>query len=79
MTEEEIAQTMALHDKADSSSSDPRSIGIEGHVAQVQDMIDAVREGRDPMVTGEQARAAVDLILAIYESARTGKQVQLGK
>lgn len=79
MTEEEIAQTMALHDKADSSSSDPRSIGIEGHVTQVQDMIDAVREGRDPMVTGEQARAAVDLILAIYESARTGKQVQLGR
>jgi hypothetical protein len=30
------------------------------------------------MVTGPSARKAVELILAIYESARTGREVKLG-
>ena len=29
------------------------------------------------MIPGEEARKAVDLILAIYESARTGKEIEL--
>jgi len=32
----------------------------------------AVRGDREPMVTGEEARKAVELIVAVYESARTG-------
>jgi UDP-N-acetyl-2-amino-2-deoxyglucuronate dehydrogenase len=57
--------------------SDPRAIGVVGHAIQVQDIVNAVRENRDPMVTGEEARKAVDLILAIYESSKTGKEVAL--
>ncbi|NLC45078.1 MAG: gfo/Idh/MocA family oxidoreductase, partial [Clostridiales bacterium] len=45
--------------------------------ALIEDMISAVIEDRDPMITGESARKAVDLILAIYESSRTGKEVFL--
>jgi predicted dehydrogenase len=48
-----------------------------GHDVLVADMVQAVKEDRDPYVTGESARKAVDLILAIYESARTGKEVSL--
>ena len=40
-------------------------------------MVDAIKNGHDPMVTGESARKAVQLILAIYESAKTGKEVRL--
>lgn len=39
-----------------------------GHEAIVEDFIAAVREGRDPMVPGEDARRTTDLILAIYEN-----------
>ncbi len=60
-----------------SAASDPRAIGMAGHIIQLQDFVDAVREGRDPMVTGEEARAAVEIILAVYRSARTGQPVQL--
>jgi len=58
-------------------SSDPAAISSSGHYALIDDMISAILEDRDPMITGESARKAVDLILAIYESARTGKEVFL--
>lgn len=35
----------------------------------------AVIENREPMITGEEAKKSVDIILAIYESARTGKEI----
>jgi UDP-N-acetyl-2-amino-2-deoxyglucuronate dehydrogenase len=60
-----------------SAGSDPRAIGMRGHIIQIQDFVDAIREDRAPMVTGEDARAAVEIILAVYESARTGRPVAL--
>lgn len=49
----------------------------DGHDAVVQDMVDAVREGREPAVPGREARKAVDIILAAYESSETGRAVSL--
>lgn len=48
-----------------------------GHYRYVYDMIRAVQEDRDPFVSGEEGRKAVDVILAIYESAKTGKEIIL--
>jgi len=58
-------------------TADPRAIGMRGHILQVQDMVAAVRENRDPMVPGREARKAVEIILAIYRSAQTGEVVTL--
>ncbi|HEX8550105.1 MAG TPA: Gfo/Idh/MocA family oxidoreductase [Abditibacteriaceae bacterium] len=55
--------------------SDPRAaLGGVGdmHYPQIKDMCDAIRENRDPICTGADARHAVEIILAIYESARRG-------
>ncbi|MBP3686008.1 MAG: Gfo/Idh/MocA family oxidoreductase [Clostridia bacterium] len=46
-----------------------------GHTVQIEDMANAVLEDRDPMVTGEAAMHSVGIILSIYESAKTGKEV----
>lgn len=48
-----------------------------GHYVFVRDMAQAVVDNRCPMVPGEEARKAVDIILGIYESARTGREVVL--
>jgi len=64
-------------DGTGTAASDPRAIGMRGHVIQLQDFVDAIREDRDPMVTGEDARPAVEIILAVYRSARTGQPVRL--
>ncbi len=59
------------------SKTHPHLMERDGHYLMVDDMIRAIREGREPMVNGEEARKAVDVILSIYESARTGKEVFL--
>ena len=59
------------------AASDPRAAGHEGHRRQFQDMVDAVHEGGSPTIPGREGRKAVQLITAIYESARTGRPCRL--
>jgi UDP-N-acetyl-2-amino-2-deoxyglucuronate dehydrogenase len=47
------------------------------HAMQVADFIGAVREHRDPAVTGREAVKSLEIIQAIYESSRTGATVAL--
>ena len=49
----------------------------DAHRAQLADFVAAIREERTPLVDGAAGRAAVALIHAIYESARTGMPVRL--
>lgn len=53
------------------AGSDPAALG-NTHRDQIADFIAAVREDREPLVTVEQGRKVVAVILAIYESAREG-------
>jgi len=47
------------------------------HMLQIADMIRAIREDGQPLVDGNAARHPVDIILGVYESARTHKEVTL--
>ncbi|MDP4171985.1 MAG: Gfo/Idh/MocA family oxidoreductase, partial [Bacillota bacterium] len=51
--------------------------GKPGHQCIIEDMVLAIKENREPIVTGEDGMAPVKLILAILESAETGKKVLL--
>ena len=55
----------------------PLDISFTGHAVQIADFADAIRNDRTPKVDGREARRAIELICAIYESARTGKTVYL--
>jgi len=62
------------------AASDPRAgleRGVQAHADQIQDVIEAIREGREPRLSGREARRAVELILAIYRSSETGEVVAL--
>jgi UDP-N-acetyl-2-amino-2-deoxyglucuronate dehydrogenase len=59
------------------SSSDPTAFGIEGHVLQFEDMADALINNREPKVNQYEGKKPVEIILAIYESEKTGKKVYL--
>ncbi|MGE3272659.1 MAG: Gfo/Idh/MocA family oxidoreductase, partial [Chloroflexota bacterium] len=54
-----------------------RSLESAGHHAQIADMVAAIRDGRPPAVSGEEGRRSLEVVLAIYESARTGQEIQL--
>jgi predicted dehydrogenase len=78
--EGEPVERIAEHETV-TSAADPRAgleRGIGAHAAQIQDVIDAVREGREPKLSGREARRAVELILAIYRSSERGEVVELG-
>lgn len=57
---------------------DPASVYGTSHSAVIEDMIAAVREDRPPKTNGYEARKSVALVLAIYESARSGRPVEVG-
>ncbi|BDP40493.1 oxidoreductase [Deinococcus aetherius] len=47
------------------------------HRLQIGDFVGAVREGREPLVPGEEGRKTVELIEAIYRAGRTRSVVRL--
>lgn len=53
-------------------AADPRAIDFREHQRNFQDFVDSLAEGRPPQVNGPEARRAIELILAIYESALNG-------
>lgn len=46
-----------------------------GHSSMIEDIVLAVRDGRDPQILPLEAIKSVKIVNAIYESARTGKTV----
>jgi predicted dehydrogenase len=58
-------------------AADPRDISHAGHREQISDFLHALDTGGEPRVDGREGRRAVELIRAIYRSARSGKPVSL--
>lgn len=56
---------------------DPWAYPQSRHRIQLQDMVDAIREDRDPVLTGEDARVSLAIIMAIYDSSREGREIFL--
>lgn len=69
MSDEEVAALQAQ------IKADP--FGTPGHQCIIEDMNEAIAEDREPIVTGEDGRRALELVLAMYESADDDKKVIL--
>lgn len=61
----------------DPDAKDPPTVYGFGHTALFSDVIDAIEENREPLVSGEKGKKALEIILAIYESQKTGEAVFL--
>jgi UDP-N-acetyl-2-amino-2-deoxyglucuronate dehydrogenase len=57
---------------------DPPSVYGTSHRAVIADMIEAILVNRAPKTDGVEAKKSLALVLAMYESARTGQPVALG-
>lgn len=73
-------------DFADEVEGDEESKGLReatsnvygnGHTSLYADMLDAIEAGRDPYVNAIAGRNALELVLAIYKSQKTGLPVRL--
>jgi UDP-N-acetyl-2-amino-2-deoxyglucuronate dehydrogenase len=59
------------------ASTNPAAVDVASHAAQLADLLAAIGAGREPAVTGEDGRATLEIVRAVYESARTGRAVTL--
>jgi predicted dehydrogenase len=46
---------------------------------QIEDFVGAIRDGREPAVTGRDAVRSLEIVEAIYASSRTGTTVELAQ
>lgn len=58
-------------------ASDPTAINFTGHQLQIQDFIDAIEFDKTPLIDGHEGKKSVQIVVALYESARTGKMIDL--
>jgi predicted dehydrogenase len=63
--------------EASDGSRAPLAISPTSHVPLYADFVAAIREGRTPAIDGVEALRSVELIQAIYRSARTGRRMRL--
>jgi predicted dehydrogenase len=58
--------------------ADPAAITHENHTRNFKAFLEALEKGEDFWISGPEARKAVEVILAIYRSAKEKKLVKLG-
>ena len=63
---------------AESGSSDPMNISVTTFERQFLDFADAIKTGREPVSNGEEGYRALELVLGVYQSCRSGEPVALG-
>jgi predicted dehydrogenase len=75
----EDAEVLRLRESASigGGASDPKAISVEGHRAQYEDFVNAIKQKRQPAIPGREGRRAVQVIRAIYDSSQRGEVVKL--
>ncbi len=61
------------------AAADPVTLDVSGHAAQIADLLTAIDQGRDPAVSGQDGRDALEIVCAVYESSRSGRTIFLGR
>ena len=72
-----IRQRMHEHRSTGGGASDPKAIGHHGHARQFADVLEAIRRGHPPLVDAQEGRRSVEIITAIYKSAKIRKPVKI--
>ena len=65
------------NDGAASASAANAALDPASHAAQMADLLAAIDAGLEPAVTAESGRAALEVVCAVYESAREGRTVMI--
>jgi len=67
-----ITSTLMKGQEAGLGANDPSAIGFQQHQRNFEEVVHAIQEGREPTTSASEARKAVALIQAVYQSARNG-------
>jgi UDP-N-acetyl-2-amino-2-deoxyglucuronate dehydrogenase len=72
-----LRERMAGKTQTGGGAADPAAIGHHGHTLLFKDVLKAIKKGQRPLVDGIEGRRSVEIILAIYKAAETGRTVTL--
>jgi predicted dehydrogenase len=72
-----VMNSMLAGDISTGGVSNPADISFMGHKKQIQDMIYSIETGSGPLIDATEGRKSVEIVLAIYKSAQSGKMVKL--
>jgi UDP-N-acetyl-2-amino-2-deoxyglucuronate dehydrogenase len=75
--DQEIIDSMFGNKTQHGGAANPADLSIVGHQRQIEDMIHAVESGGDPLIDAVEGRRSAEIVLAIYESARTERVIRL--
>lgn len=73
--EEEDKKIISSTDKEGVDRSDPGATLGKKHNPVISDIIRAIKEDIEPEVNGEEGRKSLEIVLAIYKSAKEGKEI----
>ena len=66
-----------LEEKLTALNDSLPEIEYEGHPGQIDDILSAIEQGREPAITGLDGRRTIELITGIYKSGATGAAAKL--
>ena len=72
-----IRSRLGASSASSGGASDPKAISFVGHQLQLQDFVESIQTGRRAKVDGAEGRRSVEIILAIYQAAKTGQSQML--
>lgn len=72
-----LPEDISLQGTLSRAANDPAAFGNEGHITQIKDMLEALRNDRKPMVDAYEGKKPIDIINAVYQSAKSGKEIKL--
>lgn len=72
-----IRERFAAPADSGGGASDPAAISFKPHQLQLEEFAKSLDEGRPSIVEGIEGRRSVEIILSIYESARTAREVEI--
>lgn len=76
--DEAILEAMKKSKSGGGGAADPSAIKHQGHAKQFADFVKSIQKDTPLAIDGAEARKSVEIILAIYKSAKTGRAVKLG-
>jgi predicted dehydrogenase len=76
--DEALRKTHLAGSQSGLGANDPTAINTHQHQRNFEEVVQAIRENREPSTSASEARKSVELINAVYESAREGgKKIHL--
>ncbi len=72
-----LPEDVELGSTGTGAASDPRAFGVEGHILQIKDIVQAIKTDKDTLIDPREGKKPIEIITAVYESSMSGAPVFL--